>query len=103
MITALKWLILTLSALIVAGFCVVNRHHLTLSFFPLPFEIEIPTYLLMLIMFTFGFVLAWVLSRLRMISQSHRLHRTKRSNDALKEEIARMKHQPVLPPSAKAH
>ena len=96
MFAILKWLLLLVIALLLAGFCVVNRHLVIVGFYPLPYELEMPTYLLIALMFAAGFVSAWLLSRLRAVSQSHRLSRTQKRNEALTEEIARLKHQPII-------
>lgn len=96
MLAIFKWLFLLIVGLLLAGFCVVNRHLVVIGFYPLPYELEIPTYLLIALMFAAGFIAAWVLSRLRVLSQSHRLSRTQKRNEALTEEIARLKHQPIV-------
>ncbi len=95
MIGAIKGLLLLLIAIILAGFCVLNRHLITIAFYPLPYELELPTYLLILIMFGFGFGVAWLLARIRGFSRSRKLHKTEKRNDVLSEEIARLKHQPL--------
>ena len=95
MIGAIKGLLLLLSAIILAGFCVLNRHLITIGFYPLPYELELPTYLLILIMFGFGFGVAWLLARMRGFGRGRKLHKTEKRNDALCEEIARLKHQPL--------
>jgi uncharacterized membrane protein YciS (DUF1049 family) len=95
MFAAIKGLLLLLSAIILAGFCVLNRHLIIIAFYPLPYELELPTYLLIIIMFGFGFSVAWLLASMRGIGRVRKLHRTEKRNGALSEEIARLKHQPL--------
>lgn len=102
MFAILKWLFLALTGLLLAAFCVVNRHLLVVSFYPLPYEAELPTYLLILLMFLAGFSASWILSRLRLLSLSHRMHRAEKRSEALQEEITRLKHQPILTGAKKA-
>lgn len=97
MFAILKWLIVIGFTLLLAGFSVVNRHLIVLEFYPMPFEMELPVYLLMLIMFFGGFLLAWLLDRFNFIKLSHRAHRAEQRSHALEEEVARLRHQPSLP------
>lgn len=94
MFAMLKWLFLLALTLVIAGFSVVNRHLVTIGFYPLPFEIELPVYLLILLTFFAGFSAAWFLARLKVWRKSGQLSREKRRSGALEEEVARLKHQP---------
>lgn len=97
MLAILKWLLIGLLTLLLAGFAVVNRHWVSIQFYPLPFELEIPVYLLIVALFFAGFLAAWLLARLHALRLRLKLHRQQARCEALEEEVARLRHQPALP------
>lgn len=50
----LRWFIYVLLLIVLVMFTVVNARMVTLSFFPLPYEVDMPFYLVMLIVFLVG-------------------------------------------------
>ena len=95
MLAMLKWLIIFAFILVMAGFSVVNRHFVTLEFYPLPYQWELPVYLLMLGTFLLGFLMAWLAARLHMLRLRHRIRQAEHKSDALRDEVSRLRHQPL--------
>lgn len=97
MLTVIKWLFILLVTVVLAGLAVVNNHLISIQFFPLPYELETPAYLLIVLLFFIGFFFAWLLGRIHLIACRHALHQVERRRDALQEEVTRLRHQPGLP------
>ncbi len=95
MLAMIKWLFILAFILMTAGFCVVNRHFITLEFYPLPWQVELPVYLLLLFSFMAGFFICWLSSRLQNTKLRLRARKAEHKNDALKEEVTRLRHQPL--------
>ncbi len=101
MITLLKWLIILLFSLLLIALAVVNRHAMSISLYPLPYEIGLPTYGFAALFFLCGFVMAALAGGLRRSGQSLKLHSSRKRVEALENEIAGLR-QSVGKPLPKA-
>lgn len=95
MFAILKWLTVAFITLLLAMFAVVNRHFVIIQFYPLPFEMEIPVYLLIIVLFFAGFTTAWFLSRMAIVRLRLNMRQKDHHAEALKEEVMRLRHQPA--------
>ena len=68
----IKWLVLGPVAVIVIVFSVANRHTVTFSLAPLPFEIDAPLYLLLLAALLIGVILGGTASALSAWARARR-------------------------------
>lgn len=91
MITLLKWLLLLAIAITLIAFAVANRHGMAISFYPLPYEILLPTYLFAAGFFLLGFVAAVISGGFRRGGQSLRLRTSRKRIDALENEVEGLK------------
>lgn len=95
----LAWLLLGLVACAVVAFAVVNRAEVHLSLFPLPYEIGLPAFLLVLLTFAAG-VLAGGAALWRKLHRVRRqLSLETRRAKALADQIAAMEAERAASPS----
>ena len=100
MLSKIKALFLFLIALFFIVFAVANRQLVTLSFFPLPYAVEMPIFLFSMVCFTLGIMMAGLLFSARSI-KSRRLYRSEHKRVmALENELAGVKAEnESLPPA----
>lgn len=95
-----KWLVILLVTLALIVFAVVNRSVVTISLFPLPYEMALPLYLFVLIFFLCGFCIAWLLVSARRAGDAMTARRYKRRIDALENELRGLRLQRASLPSS---
>ena len=93
------WLFVVIIAAALALFAVSNRESVTLGLWPLPFLVELPLYLLVLVVLLFGFLFgelaAWIAGRRR----RREVRRSRRLIAALERELSATQAQ-LAPPVA---
>jgi len=87
MVVFFKWLFLLLLTLLLVVFIVVNRHSVAISLFPLPYEVQLPAYLFVLIFFLCGFFMSWLFMSTRRTTSSLALKQCKKRIEALENEL----------------
>lgn len=97
MIRWLRWLFTLAVTLLLVWFAVINRHDVTLSLFPLPYELSLPACLFMVVFFMAGFGLASLCGGLRRISQKSQLATQRRRADALEHEVLALRNEQPKP------
>lgn len=68
-------------------FAVSNRNAVTVSLFPLPYELQIPLFLLALVAFAGGVIAAWLSVSLKLSRIKHLSHRAQKKIVALENQI----------------
>lgn len=99
----IKYLLLACVIAVVVVFSAKNSHDLQLSLFPLPYEMQMPTFLLVIVSFLIGYsVSLWHSYRLiRRLKREARQSRVR--EEALRNEVESLKaEQPPLPSSLAA-
>lgn len=91
MISWLKWLCIGLISLLLVIFIAMNRQPITLSLFPLPYELVLPTYLFITLFFLSGYLVAWLLGSIRHFRDIQRLRQAERRVAALENETEGLK------------
>ena len=97
MVYYFKLLLITTITLLLVAFCVANRHVITLSFFPIPYELSLPTYLFTIILFLLGYAVSSLFASIKRAKQSYALSKKERTITALQNEVSGLK-QTALPP-----
>ncbi len=87
MLRFLKIVILVICTALFATFSVSNRETVALSFFPLPYDIELPKFLLVLLAVLFGALLASLFTGLTLFRNMLERFRNRRKIAALKNEV----------------
>jgi lipopolysaccharide assembly protein A len=82
-----KIVLLSLITLVFVAFAVSNRDAVNLSFFPLPYSAEMPKFLLAILCFTLGAVVAALLLSLKLAKIQHRYNAEHKRAMALENEI----------------
>lgn len=101
MLRILKLLPLLLLAALFAAFAVENRETVILSFFPLPYNAELPLFLLAMIFFMLGIAVAGTLATLKFYRSKMQFLSMKRKVEALENEIGGLRaERNILPPAA---
>jgi uncharacterized integral membrane protein len=97
----LKLLPLLLLAAFFAAFAVENRAAVSLSLFPLPYNAELPVFLLAMLCFMFGAALAGFLATSKFYRSKMQFLAMKRKVEALENEIGGLRaERNILPPVA---
>lgn len=101
MLRFLKLLPLLFLAAFFAAFAVENRDAVTLSLFPLPYNAELPLFLLAMVFFMFGIAVAGTLATLKFYRSKVQFFAMKRKVEALENEIGGLRaERNILPPVA---
>ncbi len=92
--------------LIIIGitFAVSNRAKITLTLFPLPYELSLPTFLFAILIFVLGIILGWSLSHVKFFKHSLIHRKTNARVAAVENELAALRSEQLLkqnPPSLK--
>lgn len=87
----LKTLFIVLILITCVTFTVVNAQIITLSFYPFPYEIDMPLYILMLILLALGAILGNILTYGKRISLYNNLRKKEKQLRKLEEEIEQAK------------
>lgn len=102
-----KLLRITISAvLIVAGvtFAVSNRTPVELTFFPLPYSLSVPMFVVAIVLFSAGALTAWLICRISGMKERMLHRKTTKRMLALENEIAALRSEklvtPITPPVA---
>lgn len=94
---ALRWLgrvPLAVLAMFLVVLAVSNRDRVTFSLFPLPYELEMPLYVLLLLVFVAGVVVAYFTAARRLWRLNRLLHQTRARVQAL--EVTQANHVPTV-------
>lgn len=83
----LRYAVIALATLAAIVFSVSNRQPATVSLFPLPYEAELPTFLLALLFFSAGVLTAGTLTWRRVASSRRRQRVQSRELNALRDEL----------------
>lgn len=83
--------LLTLILLAVIVFTVSNNSDVTLSLFPLPFEISLPTYLFFLLTLLLGYVAGMLSSGLKTYHFKREAKKEHRKVEALEQEVSALR------------
>ena len=84
-------LFLAAFALLLIVFCVANREAVTVSFHPLPFEIDAPLYVLVLLCVAIGYFMSAIGRLSRNVSYHVQKRQLSQQKNALENELAAMK------------
>jgi len=91
---AVSWAVTLIAALVLVPFAVSNREPVSLGLWPLPFLVDLPLYLLVLLVLLAGLVLGaaavWIAGR----SLRRELRRRRRRIEALERELAASRSRP---------
>ena len=79
--------------LVVVLFTISNRGDLTLSLYPLPFEISLPTYLFFLLTLASGYLLGMLSNGISTIRHKNTAKKSRIKADALSQEVASLRSQ----------
>ncbi len=83
-----SWLLRLALLAIAVAFCVVNRDDMTVSFYPLPYEVALPKFLFALLVFTLGLLAGSTLNSLRLIKAKRSLKERERKIAAQENELS---------------
>jgi lipopolysaccharide assembly protein A len=72
-------------------FAVGNREKISVSLFPLPYEISIPLFIFTIIIFIMGILTGWFLTRLKVSKTLYNNKKDKAKIGALENEVAAIK------------
>lgn len=86
----LAWLVTGLAACVIVLFAVANRSQVQLSLFPLPYEIAMPAFLLVLFVFMTGLATGGLVMWCKARKIRRLLGKEKRHANALAEQVAAM-------------
>lgn len=89
----LVWIITLPIALLVILFALMNRQEVTLSLWPLPWEIGAPLFLFTLGAIVFGFLFGAVVAWVSGGATRQRLRAVRREMEAARDELAALKRQ----------
>lgn len=89
-----------LLVLVGVTFAVSNRAHVDLTFYPFPYSLSVPMYIVAVILFTAGAFAAWAIIRVSTFKERMLHKRTIKRMQALENEISALRseqlmHQPV--------
>lgn len=84
----IKTIILSLILVVLVIFMVVNRDNLTIHLFPLPFEIETKTFLVILTSFVFGMIFGFLLFSKKLIQGTVTGFKDKHKIKKLEKQVA---------------
>lgn len=87
----LKWLFLAFVAVVAGLFAVANSHIVAIDLAPIPFTIDVPLFLLVLLSVILGVVLCWLMSFGQNIRLRFELSQKQRCIKALENELATIK------------
>ena len=87
MLSIFRWLLVLLFSVILILLAVANRHDVTLSSYPLPYEITLPVYLFVLVFFLAGFAMATLTKSLFALKKGHDIRKQKQQIEALRNEV----------------
>lgn len=82
----LKALLITIIAVLFITFAVVNREAVKISLFPLPYEAQLPAFLLAILCFALGSIIGWM-------TLSLRLSKTKREAKTEHKRVVALQHE----------
>lgn len=86
----LSWIVTIPVALLIISFAVTNREDVTLGLWPLPFQTDVPVYLVGLIGLLLGFLagglVAWIAGRRHRVAARHQTRRARRLEEDLAAE-----------------
>lgn len=83
------WLALIITALLIL-FAIVNREFIAISLFPLPYEIELPKFLIAIICFGAGLIVGGLLMSLKLNRALRVSHKSHQRAIALENELKSM-------------
>ena len=90
---AVYWAVTLVTAVLVIPFALSNRKPVSLGFWPLPFSVDLPLYILVLLLLLAGFVIGaaatWIAGR----KIRRELRRRRRQIEALKRELVAARSQ----------
>jgi lipopolysaccharide assembly protein A len=86
--TAVFWLVTLIAAAVLVPFAITNRVTVSLGLWPLPFMLEIPVYLLVLLTLFAGFVIGAACVWIAGHGSRREFRRRRRRVDALERELA---------------
>lgn len=89
----LRYAFLGLIAVLFITFAIVNRQAVTLSFFPLPYDVSMPQFLFAILCFALGVVVAGMISSVKMAKLRHRFSHEHKRAVALENELQGIKLQ----------
>jgi putative membrane protein len=87
MLRFLKLFPLLLLAAVFAAFAIENRTAVSLSLFPLPYNVDMPVFLLAMLCFMFGAFLAGLVATMKFYRSKMQFLAMKRKVDALENEV----------------
>jgi uncharacterized integral membrane protein len=97
MLRFFKLLLAFLIAVIFIGFAVANRAVITLTLFPLPYDVKLPQFLLALLCFALGAAAGRLLLGLSPFRALRLLKLERQRNEALEHELALLRQKKQLP------
>jgi uncharacterized integral membrane protein len=101
MMRFLKILPLILLAALFAAFAVDNRAAVSLSLFPLPYSVELPIFLLVMLSFLLGAAIAAIVATTKFYRSKIQFLMANRKITALENEVGGLRaERNVLPPAA---
>ena len=86
-----KWFILIILGIVLLVFMLSNRGAVTISLYPLPYEIDMPLFLVFVAVFLLGLFFGGIVGRWRGFALRHRLKEAELRISALKKEVAATK------------
>ncbi len=91
-------------AIIISGvaFCVSNHEMVDLTFYPVPYLLAMPLYLLAIIIFTLGIFMGWSVARFNAGSQRRALKQAGKRIEALENELGAVRTERLIKPGATA-
>jgi lipopolysaccharide assembly protein A len=89
----LKIFFLTLLAIALVVFCVVNRDPITVSLFPLAYVLELPLFLFALLFVALGVVVAGISLNLDILRTRWNVRKQQQKITALENELHAIRHQ----------
>lgn len=92
----IKWGILILLGCILLAFALSNREYVTVSFFPFPYEISLPFFVMLLATLGAGVVLGWTVSSRQNVHLKQQLKKQDLQVKAKEKEMSAMKADEVL-------
>lgn len=83
-------------------FAVSNRARVDLTFYPLPYSLSVPLFLVAIILFSGGALTAWLIIRIGMVKERLHHRKTVKRMQALENEIALLRSEQLARQTAPA-
>jgi lipopolysaccharide assembly protein A len=98
----IKTILTVIAVIVFTVFAVANRTTVAISLFPLPYSVDVPLFLLVLLCFALGVMFAGLTMGTKLSRSNRMLKKERKHATALHNELTGLKAAPTPPPSLPA-